>query len=245
MVVGKLERLQKYLARCGVASRRKAEAMIKQGLVKVNGQVISEMGFQVEPEKDKVEVQDRKIEPEKRKVYLLLNKPCRVVTTLNDPQGRKKVTDLLKGVPERVYPIGRLDYQSEGLLLLTNDGELTYRLTHPRFEIAKTYLVKVQGRVNKQNVDRLQKGVELEDGLTQPALVKIRQSEPAETFLEITIREGRNRQVRRMCEKIGHPVISLKRLKFGPVDLGNLKVGQYRELKPKEIQALKKACHLK
>ncbi|MGI6588539.1 MAG: pseudouridine synthase [Peptococcia bacterium] len=245
MVVGKLERLQKYLARCGVASRRKAEEMIKQGLVKVNGQAVLEMGFQVEPGKDQVEVQGKKVEPEKRKVYFLLNKPCRVVTTLNDPQGRKKVTDLIKGVPERVYPVGRLDYHSEGLLLLTNDGELTYHLTHPRFAIAKTYLVKVQGRVNKQNVERLQKGIELEDGLTQPALVKVRQCKQAETLLEITIREGRNRQVRRMCEKIGHPVITLKRLKFGPLALGNLKVGEYRELNLYEIQALKNVCHLK
>ncbi|MDD2432329.1 MAG: pseudouridine synthase [Clostridia bacterium] len=245
MVVGKLERLQKYLARCGVASRRKAEAMIKQGLVKVNGQVISEMGFQVKPGKDQVEVRGRKIEPEKRKVYLLLNKPCKVVTTLHDPQGRKKVTDLIKGVNERIYPVGRLDYDSEGLLLLTNDGELTNHLTHPRFAIAKTYLVKVQGQVNKQTVGKLQKGIELEDGLTQPALVKVRQRKQTETLLEITIREGRNRQIRRMCEKTGHPVITLTRLKFGPLDLSNLKVGEYRELKPKEIQALKKACHLK
>lgn len=244
MVVEKLERLQKYLARCGVASRRRSEEMIKQGLVKVNGQIVSEMGFQVRAEKDRVEVQGKKVVPEKRKVYFLLNKPSGVVTTLDDPQGRQKVTDLLKGVPERVYPVGRLDYHSEGLLLLTNDGELAYRLTHPRFAIAKTYLAKVQGKVEKQAIHELQKGVELEDGLTQPALVKVRQSGPAETLLEITIKEGRNRQVRRMCEKIGHPVISLKRMQLGPLDLGNLKTGQYRELRQKEIQALKKACQL-
>ncbi|MDD4146547.1 MAG: pseudouridine synthase [Clostridia bacterium] len=244
MVVGKLERLQKYLARCGIASRRKAEEMIRQGLVKVNEQIVSEMGFQIEPGKDRVEVQGKKVEPEKRKVYFLLNKPGGVVTTLDDPQGRAKVTDLLKGVAERVYPVGRLDYQSEGLLLLTNDGELAYRLTHPRFEIAKTYLAKVQGQVKEQAVERLQKGVELEDGLTQPALVKIRQRGLAETLLEITIKEGRNRQVRRMCEKIGHSIISLKRIKLGPLALGNLQTGQYRELKQKEIQALKKACAL-
>ena len=245
MVVGTLERLQKYLARCGVASRRRAEEMIKQGQVRVNQQIVSEMGFQVEPGKDLVEVKGRIVKPENRKVYLLLNKPLNVVTTLDDPQQRKTVTDLLQGIQERVYPVGRLDYHSEGLLLMTNDGELAYRLTHPRYEIAKTYLTLVCGQVKEITINELRKGVELEDGLTQPAVVKILSREHTKTLLEITIKEGRNRQVRRMCDKVGHPVLSLKRIKLGPLDLGDLKSGEYRELKQKEIQALKAACQLK
>lgn len=243
-VVRKLERLQKYLARCGVASRRQAEILIKEGHVTVNKQVITEMGRKVQPGVDLVEVKGKKVTPEKRKIYLLLNKPCKVVTTLHDPQHRKKVTDLLTGITERVYPVGRLDYNSEGLLLLTNDGELAYRLTHPRYQISKTYLTRVSGQVMEKELNLLRNGVKLEDGYTQPAVVKLLKREQAETLLEITIHEGRNRQIRRMCEKIGHPVLSLKRIKFGPLVLGDLKAGEYRHLKHKEIQALKAACHL-
>ncbi|HOB82753.1 MAG TPA: pseudouridine synthase [Peptococcaceae bacterium] len=238
-VVGTLERLQKYLARCGVASRRRAEEMIKQGLVKLNGQVVREMGIQLEPEKDIVEVNGQVVTPKEQKVYLLLNKPVRVVTTLDDPQGRTKVTDFLHGIKERVFPVGRLDYMTEGLLLLTNDGELAYRLTHPRFQIAKTYLVGVRGAMSGEKVAQLAKGVELEDGLTQPAQVKVLKQTKAATLMEITIKEGRNRQIRRMCEKIGHPVQSLKRIAFGNLVLGNLAPGQYRPLSKTEIVRLK------
>ena len=237
-----MERLQKYLARSGVASRRAAEEMIRQGAVKVNGQVITEMGVQVKPDEDKIEVQGKVIQPEERKVYLLFNKPLRVVTTLDDPQGRTKVSDFLKGVKERVYPVGRLDYNSEGLLLLTNDGELAYRLTHPSYQIAKTYLTSVQGYVMNHVVKKLEKGIELDDGMTQPAVVKVLRKAPAETLMEITIREGRNRQVRRMCEKIGHPVLSLKRITFGGLELGDLATRKFRYLNEQEIAALKKIC---
>lgn len=239
-MVRKLERLQKYLARSGVSSRRAAEELIRQGFVKVNGEVVTEMGTQVEPGQDQVEVKGRVIKPEKRKIYLMFNKPLRVVTTLHDPQGRTKVTDLLPEIKERVFPVGRLDYFTEGLLLLTNDGDLAYRLTHPRFAIPKTYLACVQGYVRKEEVRKLEQGIELEDGLTQPAIVKILQETPAETLMEITIREGRNRQVRRMCEKIGHPVRKLKRISFGPLELGNLATGQSRFLTAQEVTALKK-----
>jgi 23S rRNA pseudouridine2605 synthase len=239
MVVGKLERLQKYLARSGIASRRGAEEMIKQGLVRVNGQVVTEMGIQVEPGKDKIEVQNKVVQPEEKKVYLLFNKPLRVVTTLADPQGRTKVIDFCQGVKERVYPVGRLDYNTEGLLLLTNDGELAYRLTHPRYQVAKTYLVSLQGYVVNHVLKKLEKGVELEDGITQPAVVKVLQKEQAETIIELTIKEGRNRQVRRMCEKIGHPVIFLKRIAFAGLKLGDLATGQYRYLNELEVAALK------
>jgi len=244
MVVRTLERLQKYLARCGVASRRKAEEMIKQGQVRVNQQIVTEMGLQVEPGKDLVEVTGKIVKPENRKIYLLLNKPLNVVTTLDDPQQREIVTDLLQGIQERVYPVGRLDYNSEGLLLLTNDGELAYRLTHPRYQIEKTYLTLVRGQVKEIALNKLRNGVNLEDGKTQPAVIKILGREQTKTLLEITIKEGRNRQVRRMCDKVGHPVVSLKRIKFGPLDLGNLKPGMYRELTQKEILSLKKACQL-
>lgn len=243
-MVDNLERLQKYLARSGITSRRRAEEMIKQGLVKVNGEVIKEMGVQIEPEKDVIEVKGKVVKLEEKKVYILMYKPLQVVTTLDDPQGRKKVTDLLPEVEERIYPVGRLDYNTEGLLLLTNDGELTYRLTHPSFKIAKTYFVKLAGSVTDKALKELQNGVLLEDGLTQPALVKLLKKTPAETWLEITIREGRNRQVRRMCEQVGHSVIYLKRIKFGTLALGNLQRGQYRYLNEKEKKELKRLCHL-
>lgn len=244
MVVRKLERLHKYLARCGVASRRKAEALIQEGVVRVNGRIIVEMGFKVNPAEDSIELWGQKIKPETEKIYLLLNKPARVVTTLSDPQGRKKVTDLLKGIKGRVYPVGRLDYHSEGLLLLTNDGELTNRLIHPRYAIAKMYVVEVRGHVAQQKLKELREGIALHDGLTLPAKVKLRQYLGETTILEITIREGRNRQIRRMCQKVGHPVITLRRQKFGPLQLGNLGVGEYRRLKAKEIASLRKMCAL-
>ncbi|MGI6606152.1 MAG: pseudouridine synthase [Peptococcia bacterium] len=242
MVVKELERLQKYLARSGVASRRAAEDLIRRGIVKVNGIVVTEMGTQIEPEQDMITVNGQVVQPEKRKIYLLFNKPLRVVTTLDDPQGRAKVTDFLPGIKERVFPVGRLDYFTEGLLLLTNDGDLAYRLTHPRYQIAKTYLASVQGSVTNQLVRVLENGVELEDGITQPADVRIINRTPQKTLIEITIREGRNRQVRRMCEKIGHPVLSLKRISFGTLELGNLSTGDYRYLTVPEVLALKKLC---
>jgi 23S rRNA pseudouridine2605 synthase/16S rRNA pseudouridine516 synthase len=163
---------------------------------------------------------------------------------MHDPQGRTKVIDLLKGIKTRVYPVGRLDYHTEGLLLLTNDGELAYRLMHPKYKVAKTYLVTVRGILDKNSLLRLQKGVLLEDGPTIPAKVTILETGENYSRLEMTIREGRNRQVRRMCEAVGHPVLSLKRLKFGPLSLGQLKPGQYRKLEENEIRELKKACQL-
>lgn len=238
-----VERLQKYLAHAGIASRREAEKMIQQGLVKVNGKTITELGYKVNTD-DKITVQGQELKRKENKVYLILNKPIQVVTTLDDPQKRTKVTDLLKNIPERVYPVGRLDYNTEGLLLLTNDGELAYRLTHPKFKVAKTYLAKVKGQVQKSSLERLKKGVHLDDGITQPALVRIVKQDKEETVLEIIIHEGRKRQVRRMCEKIGHPVRALQRIKFGPLELKELKPGEYRALTTSEILTLKKVCKL-
>lgn len=239
-----MERLQKYLAQAGTASRRKAEELILAGRVKVNGMTITQLGSKIDPEKDIVTLDQKPVKTTKQYEYYLLNKPLRVVTTMHDPQGRTKVIDLLKGIKTRVYPVGRLDYHTEGLLLLTNDGELAYRLMHPKYKVAKTYLVTVKGILDKNSLLRLQKGVLLEDGPTIPAKVTILETGENYSRLEMTIREGRNRQVRRMCEAVGHPVLSLKRLKFGPLSLGQLKPGQYRKLEENEIRELKKACQL-
>ncbi len=237
-----MERLQKFMARAGVTSRRRAEEMIREGRVKVNDEIIQEMGCKVDPDTDVVMVDNRPISLNKEKVYILLNKPSKVVTTLHDPQKRVKVTDFLKDVTTRVYPVGRLDYLTEGLLLLTNDGELAFRLTHPKFKVPKTYLAKVKNHITEEALNRLRKGVMLEDGKTMPAFVKKRKLAQGFTLLELTIREGRNRQVRRMCEAVGYPVVALKRISFGPLSLGDMESGQYRFLTEKEIKSLKKAC---
>lgn len=236
----KLERLQKFLAEAGVASRRTSEELIANGKVKVNGNIITEMGVKIDPAKDEVRVNGKIVKPVEKKVYILLNKPAGYVTTLRDPQRRPKVIDLLKDVKERVYPVGRLDFDTEGLLLLTNDGELTYTLTHPKHEIGKTYLVLVKGVPDREKLKRFQKGLRLADGLTAPAKVKLLKKVSSGTFLEITIYEGRNRQIRRMCETIGHPVLELKRINMGFLDIKGLETGKYRYLNEEEIKKLKK-----
>lgn len=237
-------RLQKFLAYAGIASRRQAEEIIKAGRVKVNGTTLKELGTKVEIGKDSVSLDDQVVEIKNEYQYILLHKPKEVVTTLKDPQNRTIVTDLLKGIKTRVYPVGRLDYFTEGLLLLTNDGELAYRLTHPKYKVPKTYLVYVKGPLKKEAITQLEKGVELEDGPTQPAKVRVREQKETISSLEITIWEGRNRQVRRMCEKVGYPVVYLKRLSFGPLTLGSLEKGEYRPLTGVELKSLKKACQM-
>lgn len=237
-----MERLHKFLARAGKASRRQAESIIKEGRVKVNGQVVSEMGCQIDPETDEVMLDGKRVLLTEKTVYILLNKPAQVITTLNDPQKRKKVTDFLSGVKERVYPVGRLDYDTEGLLILTNDGELAFRLTHPKHKVGKVYVADVKGNINEKSLEALRNGVLLEDGPTMPSKVRKLANEGNITKLEITIHEGRNRQVRRMCEAVGCPVMSLKRVRFGPLALGDTESGGYRYLTPKEIQDLKRAC---
>ncbi len=235
-----MERLQKYLAHAGVASRRTCEELIAAGKVKVNGLVVQEMGVKIDPEKDVIEVAGKVIRQDKEeKVYILLNKPASYVTTLRDQHGRPRVIDLLKDFDKRVYPVGRLDLDSEGLLLLTNDGELTYTLTHPKYEIGKTYLALVHGVPDRDKLRRFQKGLRLADGLTAPAKVKLIKKCGRNTLLEITIYEGRNRQIRRMCETIGHPVLELKRVAMGFLNLEGLAVGEYRFLKKSEIKKLK------
>lgn len=235
-----MERLQKFMAHRGIASRRKSEELIQEGLVKVNGKVVTVLGFMVNPEKDKIQVNGKLLKEEPSKIYLMLNKPRGYISTVLDPKGRKTVKDLVKDVKERIYPIGRLDYDSEGLLLLTNDGDLTLALTHPSHQVKKTYRVRVKGIPSINKLNQLENGVPLEDGITYPAQVHFIDQLNGNALLEIVIKEGRNRQVKRMCEYIGHEVIRLRRTKLGELSLGELKVGEYRKLTQKEITTLKK-----
>jgi len=232
-----MERLQKVMARAGVASRRKSEEIIATGRVKVNGKVVTEPGSKVDPF-DIIEVNGQIISAEK-KVYLILNKPVGYVSTLNDPHGRKTIIDLVKGVSQRIYPVGRLDYDTSGLLIMTNDGKLTHILTHPSYQVAKTYRVEVRDHPEEDDFYKLRKGVNLNDGLTAPAILKNISRKRKSTFFDLTIHEGRNRQVRRMCEEIGFPVISLKRIIYDFLKLNGLSEGRYRFLTEKEVQRLK------
>ena len=234
-----MERLQKILAQAGVASRRKCEELIASGQVEVNGETVTELGTKADPTQDIITVNGKPIRNEK-KVYLMLNKPKGVITSAADPEGRKIVTDYLKGIKERVYPVGRLDYDTEGLLLLTNDGEFANLLTHPKHHVPKTYWATVKGVPHGTELDKLKQGIMLEDGMTHPAEVEYKDvdTEKNESVISITIYEGRNRQVRRMFEAISHPVIRLKRISFGDLLLQNLKRGVYRHLTKDEVEGL-------
>lgn len=232
-------RLQKILSMAGVASRRKAEELMQAGAVTVNGRIVRELGSKADPERDHIKVSGKLVNPKQPKVYLMLNKPCEVVTTLSDPAGRVTVKDLLRGVRFRIYPVGRLDYDSEGLLLLTNNGDLVQRMLHPSFEVPKTYEVKVKGVLTDEEIRTLSKGVELPDGRTRPCRIRKIQKTEKNSWLEMTIYEGRNRQIRRMLEAVDHPVLKLKRIRMGPLELGTLPVGRYRYLTPQEIRSLK------
>lgn len=232
------KRLQKYLASCGVASRRMSEEIIKSGRVAVNGQIVTEMGVKIKIGTDKVTVDGKDITPEEEHVYLMLNKPEGYVTTAHDPQGRPTVLDLVAEVPQRVFPIGRLDVDTEGLLFLTNDGELAYRLTHPKFAVTKVYHALVTGKPSEDKLDRMRNGLKLEDGMTKPCTVKVIRRYNHKTMLEITISEGRNRQVRRMCQAIGNPIIELERVKIENIELSQVKRGQYRKLTLEELAPL-------
>lgn len=235
-----MERLQKYMARHGIASRRKCEELIGAGAVKVNGKVVTVPGTTVNPERDKVTVHGKLLKQTPKMVYVMLNKPRGYISSISDPRGRKTVMDLLRNVEERVYPVGRLDYDSEGLLLLTNDGDLTMALTHPARKVNKTYRVRVKGIPPTASLAKMSSGLMLEDGPTAPAEVEYLESLNGNALLEITIHEGRNRQVRRMCEVIGHPALRLKRVSIGDLKLGVLKSGQYRHLTRQEVARLKK-----
>lgn len=230
-------RLQKYMAECGVASRRKAEEMIAEGRVTVNSVKITEMGTQVE-EGDEVRVDGQVIRPETEKRYVMYHKPAGEVTTVSDPEGRRCVLDHFRDYPVRLYPVGRLDYDSEGLLLLTNDGTLTERMLHPSHQVDKTYLARVTGSVTMDEVRQLRSGVMLDDHKTAPAKVRVIKLEAEAAVVLVTIHEGRNRQVRRMFEETGHQVTQLRRVRFGPLDLGDLPRGKWRELTAEEVRSL-------
>jgi 23S rRNA pseudouridine2605 synthase len=234
------ERLQKVLARAGFGSRRACEELIADERVTVNGEVAG-LGRRVDAEHDRVAVDGVPVPVRPGLVYYLLNKPPRVVTTASDPRGRRTVLELVPSQP-RVFPVGRLDYDTEGLLLLTNDGDLAHGLTHPSRGVPKAYLAEVSGVPTRGELRRLREGVELEDGLTAPARVRVVQSRPGGAALEIVIHEGRNRQVRRMCEAVGHPVLRLVRTRLGPLTDPDLRPGAWRALTPDEIRALYQAC---
>lgn len=232
------ERLQKYLANCGIASRRKCEEYILEGKVKVNGNIIRELGTKVNPQKDIVEYENKKVITNNN-IYILLNKPIGYVTTVEDQFGRDTVLNLVK-VKERIVPVGRLDMYTSGALILTNDGDFVYKITHPKHEINKTYTVTVKGIINNDEIERLRKGVKIEDYITKPAKVKILKTDIEKDIsrLEITIHEGKNRQVRKMCEAIEKKVLALHRSRIGEIGVKDLELGKWRYLSSKEIKSL-------
>jgi 23S rRNA pseudouridine2605 synthase len=233
-------RLQKLIAGTGMASRRKAEALIAAGRVMVNGKTVTELGTKVDPVRDHVKVDGKHLSAAQPFVYLMLHKPKNVVSTLDDPGGRTTVKDYLRGVSVRVFPVGRLDFDSEGLMLLTNNGDLAQAILHPRYHVPKTYLIKVKGVLTDEDIKMLEQGVRLEDGMTGPAQVRKVRKVEANSWLEITIREGRKHQVKRMLETVGHPVIKLLRIRMGPLSLGDLQPGEFRFLTDREANALRR-----
>ena len=253
------ERLQKYLAECGIASRRKCEEYILQGKVKVNGKTITELGTKVNPQEDKIEFEGKEVNNQQKNVYILLNKPIGYVTTVDDQFGRDTVLNLVK-VKERIVPVGRLDMYTSGVLILTNDGDFVYKVTHPKHEITKTYTVTVKGIIQKDEVEQLRKGVKIEESpennsinhnkngkntktesyITKPAKVKILKTDEEKDIsrLEITIHEGKNRQVRKMCEAVGRKVLALHRIKIGDIGVKDLELGKWRYLKQYEVNKI-------
>jgi pseudouridine synthase len=234
------ERLHVVLARAGIASRRQAEELIREGRVVVNSRVVLRPGTQVIWGKDTIHVDNRLVSRLEPKVAIVLNKPKGVLTTSHDPRGRRTITELVKGIKARIFPVGRLDYHTEGLLILTNDGELAQHLQHPRYKVPKTYRTKVKGLPTPRAMQRLRSGVMLDGKRTAPAVVKKIGTTGKNAWLEITVKEGRNRQIRRMCSAVNHPVMKLKRTRYGPIRLGNLQPGFYRDLTPTEMEELQK-----
>jgi len=227
-------RLQKYLADCGIASRRKSEELIQKGLVKVNDKVTTELGTKIDSEKDKVVFNNKEIKPYNKLLYVMLNKPVGYVTSM-EHKGKRTVRELVKQIKERIFPVGRLDEFSQGLLLLTNDGDMAYKLTHPKFEHEKEYLVQVTSEIFDNQIKQMEEGIDLEGQMTYPAKVK----RNSKNEFQIIIHEGRNRQIRKMCEFLGLTVKMLKRIRIGPIKLCNVSEGQWRYLTAEELEKLK------
>ncbi|GER92967.1 rRNA pseudouridine synthase [hot springs metagenome] len=232
------QRIQKILAQMGIASRRKAEELIIDGRVTVNGKRAI-VGMKADPERDHIKLDGKLLTRVEPKIYLMFNKPAGVVTSLSDPEGRPTIKDFLKGVKYRVFPVGRLDYDSEGLLLITNDGDFAYSILHPSKKMPKTYVVKVKGIIGDDAIMKLRRGVKLKDGMTAPAKVRRIRASESNSWIEVTIYEGRKRQVRRMLEEVGYPVIKLRRIAIGSLKMGDLKPGEIKHLTNEEIKKLK------
>lgn len=231
-------RLQKFMAECGVASRRHSETLIAEGKVAVNGEVVRQQGVRIDPEKDEVRVNGKLLKQPETSLYYLFNKPAGYLTTVSDPQGRPTIYDLMPDLKGKVIPVGRLDLDTEGLLILSNDGAFAFRMTHPKFGVRKTYRIKVQGVMTQKDIQRLQTGVDLEDGKTAPAKAAILKTGPRTTLLSLTIREGKKRQVRRMCDALGFPVLWLKRVAIENIKLSHVDSGAVRPLTEKELMPL-------
>ena len=233
-------RLQKYLAECGIASRRKAEEYIQEGKVQVNGKSVTELGVKINPEKDIVYFNNKKVTKQNENIYILLNKPIGYVTTTKDQFNRETVLDLIRGINKRIVPVGRLDMYTSGALILTNDGDFIYKVTHPSHEITKTYIATLKGIITNEELEELRRGVEIEDYLTRPAKVKILKTDTEKNIsrIEITIHEGKNRQVRKMCEAIGRNVMALHRSRIGDIGVKDLKIGEWRYLSSTEIKSI-------
>lgn len=237
--MGEIVRLQKYIAMSGIASRRAAESMIADGRVSVNGIQINEQGVKVEIGKDEIFVDGKPIDIKQKKYYIMLNKPVGYVSTARDQFGRPTVVDLVKEeIGTRIFPVGRLDYETEGLLLMTNDGDFTYKVTHPKFHTNKTYIAVINGGLTISDLNKLRKGIRVENYITSPAEVEILDAIAGKTAVQITIHEGKNRQVRKMFDALGYKVLSLKRIKIGELELGNLPSGRWRHLTAHEINCL-------
>jgi len=238
-------RLNRFLACCGLGSRRAVERYITSGRVKVNGKVVTELATVVDHQRDRVAFDDEPLSLGGGDAYILLNKPRGYLTTARDDFGRPTVTEPVRGFPHRVFPVGRLDMNSTGLVLLTNDGELAYRLSHPRYEIKKTYLAKVQGQPQEADLARLRQGIQLEEGKTSPAQIEVKSEAADYTLIQVEVHEGKKRQIRKMFRAIGHRVLELERIRLGNIQLGDLKRGEWRELRDDEIRGLKELVRSK
>lgn len=238
-----LQRLQKIIAEMGITSRRKAEGLILEGRVTVNGKVAG-IGMKADPLKDHVKVDGKLLTRPEKKVYLVFNKPRGVVTSLSDPEGRPTVHDFLKGIRERVFPVGRLDYDSEGMLLLTNDGDFSHAVLHPSKKIPKTYLAKIKGALDQDAMEKLRTGIKLDGVLTAPAKARFIRKTENNSWIEMTIYEGRKRQIRRMLERVGHPVIRLMRIRIDGIEMGSLKPGKYRPLSEAEMKRIQREIEM-